>query len=100
MRFAQSTCRNFRQTDALNFALTHQITERAHTVFNGHFFVPTVQVIQIDHIGLQTFESIFTGLANGFGSTIDDAHPFAIAILIDARHAAFAGQGELLAVRL
>ena len=98
MGLAQGTGRHFRQTNGLDFALTDQIAQGAHTVFDGDTFVPTVQVVQIDHVGLQSLECFFTGFANGFGATIDDPHQFAIALNIDTGHAAFAGQGEFLSV--
>ena len=58
-----------------------------------------MQVVQVDDIGLQTLQGVFTGLANGFGAAVNDTHQFAIAIHIHTGHAALAGQGELLTVR-
>ena len=58
-----------------------------------------MQVVQIDHLGLQTAQRVFAGLLDRLGAAIDDAHFGAVA-LVHTLHAAFAGQGEFLAVRL
>ena len=99
MGFAQGAGRHLRQTNGLDLALAHQVAQCAHTVFDRHFFVPTVQVIQVDHIGLEAAKCVFAGLFDGFGAAVDDAH-FAAVALFHALHAAFAGQREAVAVRL
>ena len=99
VRFAQRAGRHLGQTNRLDFALAHQIAQCAHAVFDGHFLVPPVQVIQVDHIGLQAAQRIFTGFLDRLGAAVDDAH-FAAIVLLDTLHAAFAGQSEAVAVGL
>eukprot|EP01034_Spumella_vulgaris_P030494 gene30494-37719_t len=61
MRAAQRGSRHFRQADAADLARAHQVGQRAHTVFNGHTLVPAVQVVQVNHIGLQTAQAHVVG---------------------------------------
>ena len=94
MRPAQRGGRHFRQADRPDLARPHQITQRTHTLLDGHLFVPAVQVVQVDHIGLQAPERGFAGGPQRGGPTVDDAHQLPVASHIHALHAAFAGQRE------
>ena len=82
----------------MNFALPNQIAEGTYAVFNGDLFVPTVQVVQIDHIGFQTAQTVFAIGAKRLGTPIDHTHFLAIAIHIHTMQTAFAGQREATAV--
>ena len=73
MRAAQGVGGHFRQTDALDLALAHQVGQRADTVFDRHFLVPSMQVIQIDDIGAQALQAVFASALDGFRPTIDCA---------------------------
>ena len=99
MRPAQSGGRHFGQANGANLARTHQIGQRPYALFDGHLFVPTVQVVQVDHIGLQASKCVFAGLTDRGRAAINHTYLGAIA-LVHALHAAFAGQNELVAVRL
>ena len=98
VRFAQGVGRHFRQTNAADFSSTYQVSQGAHTLFDGHAFVPAVQVIQVNHIGVETAQTVVAGGFDGVGSSINDPHFFAIPVDIHTLHAAFAGQGETAAV--
>jgi hypothetical protein len=58
-----------------------------------------MQIVEIDHIGAQALEAVFAVLAQGFGTTVDDAAHHAV-FAAHAGHAAFAGQGDVVAVGL
>ena len=98
MRAAQRGGGHFAQAKGANLAGGHQLGQRADAVLNRHLLVPAVQVIQVNHVGLQALERGFARGANGFGPAINDTHQFAFARCIHARHAAFAGQREAAAV--
>ena len=100
MGAAQRGGRHFRQANAADLARAHQVGQRAHAVFNGHALVPAVQVVQVNHIRLQAAQAVFAGLAQRGGAPVNHAHQLAVAIHIHALHAAFAGQGEAVAVWL
>ena len=96
MRFANGGRRNFTQTQGSDPATFHQTRQFAHTVFNRYFFIPAVQVIQIDHIGLQALEAVLTIFSDGLWASVN--HPLHTIWKTHARHTAFAGQGVALAV--
>ena len=58
-----------------------------------------MQVIQINHIGLQTAQGVFAGLTKRLRAAINYPNKLTIA-RVHALHAALAGQRELLAMRL
>ena len=57
-----------------------------------------MQVIQVNHIRLQTSQTVVTSSLDRFRATIDHPHLFAVTLDIDTLHAAFAGQDEATAV--
>ena len=100
MRFVQGSARDFRQANASNVAFFDHVSQCAHTVFNRHAFVPAVQVVQVNHIGLQAAQAVFTGLLNRGWPAVNHPHQFSITRHIHTLHAAFAGQCEFVAMRL
>ena len=98
MRPAQRGGRHFRQAHRPDLARPHQIAQRTHALLDGHLFVPAVQVVQVDHIGLQALEGSFAGGPQRGGPTVNHAHQLPVASHIHTLHAAFAGQREARAV--
>ena len=74
MRAAQRGGGHFAQAKGANLAGGHQLGQRADAVLNRHLLVPAVQVIQVNHVGLQALERGFAGGANGFWPAINDTH--------------------------
>ena len=81
-------------------SFAHHVCKCPHAVFNGNRLVPAVQVVQVDHIGLQAAQAVFAGFLQGGRATVNHAHQLAVSRHIHTLHAAFAGQRELVAVRL
>ncbi len=100
MRAAQRRARYLRQPHAANQPLAHQFAQGPYAVFNRHPLVPAVQVIQVDHISLQPPQAVLAGLAQRGRVAVNDAHQFAVAVDVDTLHAALAGQGDVVALRL
>ena len=100
MRFAQGGCRHFGQADGLDLARAHQVAQGTHAVFYRHRFVPAVQVIQVDHFGLQAAQRGLASGLDGRGPPVDHAHQLAVARHVHALHAAFAGERETFAFSL
>ena len=92
MGFFEGGGGNFRQADGADFALLHQIGQRADAFFNRDVFIPTVQVVEVDHIGLQALQRGFALLLEGGGAAVD------YALAVNAAHAAFAGEENLFSV--
>ena len=98
MRPAQGCCRHFRQANGTHLAGLHQFSQGAHTVFNRHLFVPAVQVIKVNHVSLQAAQTVFAVAPQRLWPAINDTlHAIG---KLHARHAALAGQGNLLPVGL
>ena len=74
MRAAQRGGGHFAQAKGANFSSGHQIGQGTDAVLNRHLLVPAVQVIQVNHVGLQALERGFAGGANGFWPAINDTH--------------------------
>ncbi|MCY1169803.1 hypothetical protein D9M73_98530 [compost metagenome] len=100
MGLAQGAGRNLRQANAANMAFFYQVSQRAHAVLDGYFFVPAVQVIEIDHVGLQATQAVFAVFAYGCRAAVNHTHNLPVAGHIHAMQSTFAGQGELAAMRL
>ena len=97
MRFAQRGGGDFAQANLTHLACAHEVTQCTHAVLNRHLFVPAVQVVQVNHIRAQTRQAVFTIFTKRLGTTVNHAlHTFGEG---HARHAAFAAQGDLAAVR-
>ena len=98
MGLADGGGRHFTQAQRAHLAFAHQVAQGTHAVFDGHFFVPAVQVVQINHIGLQAAQAVFAVAAQALGAAIDDA--FDTVVELHTCQAAFAGQREAAAVLL
>ena len=48
-------CGHFRQADHSNFAFADQFGHRTNRIFDRHFGIRTVHVIEVDDIGLKSF---------------------------------------------
>ena len=96
MGLANGRRRHFTQAQRAHLALAHQVTQRTHAVLDGHFFVPAVQVIQVDHIGLQAAQAVFAVAAQSLGATIDNA--FDTVVELHTCQTTFAREREAAAV--
>lgn len=95
---SQRVGRNLGQADGADLARAHQVAQRAHAVLDRHRFVPAVQVVEVDHVGVEALERFLAGRANGLGAAVDHAHLLAVALEVDAGHAALAREREAAAV--
>ncbi len=94
MGTAQRGGGNLGQADALHLARAHQIGQSVDAVLDRHLLVPSVQVIEVDDVGLQALQAFLAGSLDRPGTAIDDALAFY------AGHAALAGKEYVLPVRL
>ena len=93
---AQRAGRHFGQAQCAHLAFFHQTRHFAHAVFNGYFLVETVQVVEVNDVGLQAAQAVFAVLAQRRRSAIN--HALDAIRECHARQATLAGQGEALTV--
>ena len=73
MRTFKRCGRHFGQSHGANLALAHQFRKRAHALLDGHAFLPTMQIVKIDDLGLEASQTILASLFEGLRPAVDDA---------------------------
>jgi hypothetical protein len=92
----QGDLRHFGQADRPHLAGSNQIGHRTHALLDRNLLVPAVQVVQVDHVGLQVAQAVFTVTPYGLRTPVDDTlDPVGEA---HAGHAPLACERELVAV--
>jgi len=95
VRLAQGRRGDFRKADCPDLPLLHQIRQRPDAVLDGHVPVLPMEVIEIDHVGLQALQAVAARAPQRLGTTVD--HPRARLVPEDP---ALAGEHDVGAVRL
>ena len=95
MRLAQRRGGDLRQADRPDLPLVHQIRQRPDAVRDRHVRILAVQVIQIDHVGLQARQAVIAHAPQCVRARVD--RPPARLV---AEHPALAGQHDIGAMRL
>ena len=95
MRLAQRRGGDLRQADRPDLPLLHQIRQRPDAVLDRHVRVLAVQVIQIDHVGLQARQTVVAHAPQRVGTRVD--RPPARLV---PEHPALAGEHDVGAMRL
>src|SRR5258705_10154588 len=85
MRFSKRIGGDFGKPDGLDLSLSHDVGHGPDAVFDRNPLVPAVEVIEIDHIGLQALEAVLAGLCQNLRPAVDLAQSLRV-----AEHAAFA----------
>ncbi|MNT24719.1 hypothetical protein D3C72_1602100 [compost metagenome] len=99
VRAAQCVNPHLGQAQRADLALFLETRHFTHGFLDGHALVPAVQVVQVDHVRAQALQAVLAVLAQGSGVAVDHAAHHAV-IAAHARHAALAGQGDVVAVGL
>src|SRR6266550_4666646 len=68
----------FGHAEVLHLALRNQFLDRARHVFDRHVWVDTVLIIEIDDVGLESFQRTLDALLDALGAAVLDLLPAGI----------------------
>src|SRR5262245_36869606 len=97
MRTFQRRGRNLAQAEVTRLALLDQIRHRADRLFNRNLRVAAVQVVKVDGLYAEPFETALDRLADVFGTAVNASNRGIVGIAHDAE---LGGQKHLIALPL